>query len=77
VQQQKCLAHLLGSIRDVVATKPGWARDGGERRKGLLQDAIQLPVFSAHTLPAHARETERKSFPGAGLPGGEGGRSAH
>lgn len=42
VKQQKCLAHILRSINDVVATKKGRARDFGERLKGLLQDAIQL-----------------------------------
>jgi transposase len=42
VKQQKCLAHLLRSISDVLATKQGRARDFGERLKGLLQDAIQL-----------------------------------
>lgn len=42
VKQQKCLAHILRSIRDVVATKKGRARDFGERLKGLLQDAMAL-----------------------------------
>jgi len=42
VKQQKCLAHLLRSISDVLATKHGRARDFGERLKGLLQDAIRL-----------------------------------
>jgi transposase len=42
VKQQKCLAHILRSISDVVATKKGRARDFGERLKGLLQDAMQL-----------------------------------
>ena len=43
--------------------------DGGER-------ARQLPAFSANNLPAHARETGRKSSPGAGLRVGEGVKSA-
>jgi hypothetical protein len=42
VAQQKCLAHILRSIRDVLQTKKGRARDFGERLKALLQDAIQL-----------------------------------
>ena len=42
VKQQKCLAHILRSISDVVATKKGRARDFGERLKALLQDALQL-----------------------------------
>src|SRR5438874_13625739 len=36
----------------------------------------QLPAFSANNLPAHARETGRKSSPGAGLRVGEGVQSA-
>ena len=36
----------------------------------------QLPAFSANNLPAHARETGRKSSPGAGLRVGEGVKSA-
>jgi hypothetical protein len=42
VDQQKCLAHILRSISDVLQTKKGRARDFGERLKGLLQDAMQL-----------------------------------
>ena len=38
-QQQKCLAHILRSVRDVLRTKKGRARDFGERLKTLLQDA--------------------------------------
>ena len=42
VKQQKCLAHILRSIREVLKTKKGRARDFGERLKALLQDAMQL-----------------------------------
>jgi hypothetical protein len=42
VKQQKCLAHILRSLNDVMGTKKGRARDFGERLKGLLQDAMQL-----------------------------------
>jgi hypothetical protein len=42
VDQQKCLAHILRSISDVLQTKKGRARDFGERLKRLLQDAMQL-----------------------------------
>ena len=41
VPQQKCLAHMLRSISDVLQTKKGRARDFGERLKSLLQDAMQ------------------------------------
>ena len=42
VNQQKCLAHILRSISDVLQTKKGRARDFGERLKSLLQDAMEL-----------------------------------
>ena len=42
VTQQQCVAHILRSISDVVAIKKGRARDFGERRKALVQDAVQL-----------------------------------
>jgi transposase len=42
VDQQKCAVHILRSSREVVATKPGRARDLGEQLKGLLQDARAL-----------------------------------
>jgi len=41
VKQQKCLAHILRSISEVLQRKKGRARDFGERLKELLQDAIQ------------------------------------
>lgn len=42
VNQQKCLAHILRSISDVVETKTGRARDFGGRLKTLLQEAMQV-----------------------------------
>lgn len=42
VKQQKCLAHILRTIHDVLKTKTGRARDFGERLKTLLQEAIAL-----------------------------------
>ena len=42
VQQQKCLAHILRSIREVLAGKKGRARDFGARLKALLQDALAV-----------------------------------
>lgn len=41
VRQQQCLAHIQRSIRDVLATKTGRARDFGEGRKALRQEAVQ------------------------------------
>jgi hypothetical protein len=42
VRQQKCLAHLLRSISEVVETKRGRARSFGNQLKGLLQKALEL-----------------------------------
>jgi hypothetical protein len=42
VAQQKCLAHILRSIDDVLATKRGRARAFGEQLKALLQEALAL-----------------------------------
>lgn len=42
VDQQKCLAHILRSISDVVETKSGRACDFGEQLKALLQEALAL-----------------------------------
>jgi transposase len=42
VAQQKCLAHILRSISDVVETKTGRARDFGAQLKARLQDALAL-----------------------------------
>jgi transposase len=42
VRQQKCLAHIQRSIRDVLESKTGRARDCGEGLKALLQEAVPL-----------------------------------
>lgn len=42
VDQQKCLAHILRSISDVVERKTGRARDFGVHLKTVLQDALAL-----------------------------------
>lgn len=42
VDQQKCLAHILRSISDVVERKTGRARDLGEQLKACLQEALAL-----------------------------------
>ena len=57
VAQQKCLAHILRSISDVLQMKKGRARDFGERLKGLLQDAIQLwRAWHAGEVPGFVTE---------------------
>lgn len=43
VRQQKCLAHVLRSISDVVTTKTGRSRSFGKRLSGLLREAMDLP----------------------------------
>lgn len=42
VAQHKCLAHILRSIDDGLATKKGRTRDFGEQLKALLQEALAL-----------------------------------
>jgi transposase len=42
VEQQKCLAHILRSLRDVIARKRGRAREFGAQLKTVLQDALAL-----------------------------------
>jgi len=42
VRQQKCLAHVLRSISDVVETKNGRARSFGNRLTHLLREAMGL-----------------------------------
>jgi transposase len=42
VEQQKCLAHILRSLSDVVERKTGRARECGTRLKTVLQDALAL-----------------------------------
>ena len=42
VKQQKCLAHVLRSISEVVQTKTGRGRSFGKRLKGLLREAMEL-----------------------------------
>jgi transposase len=42
VKQQKCIAHALRSINEVVEAKQGRARHFGARLKGLLKEGLQL-----------------------------------
>ena len=42
VKQQKCLAHVLRSISEVVETKRGRGRSFGKRLSGLLREAMEL-----------------------------------
>lgn len=42
VDQQKCLAHILRSIKTVLERKTGRARGVGEQLKALLQEALVL-----------------------------------
>ena len=45
VKQQKCLAHVLRSISEVVETKTGRGRSFGKRLSRLLREAMELPGF--------------------------------
>ncbi len=42
VKQQKCMAHVLRSISEVVQTKVGRGRSFGKRLMELLREAIEL-----------------------------------
>ena len=42
VAQQKCLAHLIRNVSDVVESKRGRAREFGEHLKDLLQKSLGL-----------------------------------
>lgn len=42
VKQQKCLAHVLRSVSEVVETKKGRGRSFGARLKQLLREAMEL-----------------------------------
>lgn len=42
VEQQKCLAHFLRNITDVVVDKRGRAREFGLKGKALLREAMEL-----------------------------------
>jgi hypothetical protein len=42
VKQQKCLAHVLRSISDVVETRRGRGRSFGNQLKQLLREAMEL-----------------------------------
>lgn len=42
VKQQKCLAHLIRNINEVLASKQGKARHFGLRLKQILRDALKL-----------------------------------
>ena len=42
VDQQKCLSHLMGNVKEVVATKSGRARAFGEGVLNTLKQANQL-----------------------------------
>jgi transposase len=68
VDQQKCLAHLLRSIDEVLATKKGRARGFGERLKALLQEALarwhkhrdgHVPDFKADAEALQAEVTHQ------------------
>ena len=42
VKQQKCLAHVLRLISEVVQTKRGRGRSFGNRLSGLVREAMEL-----------------------------------
>ena len=60
VRQQKCLAHVLRSISEVVETKVGSGRSFGKRLSELLREAMQLRESQRRGEVAdYGGETER------------------
>ena len=60
VRQQKCLAHVLRSISEVVETKVGRGRSFGKRLSELLREAMDLRESQRRGEVAdYAGETER------------------
>ncbi len=59
LRQQKCLSHILESIKEVVETKKGRGRSFGNQLKGLLQEAMELwrgyHAGEVEDLPAAAK----------------------
>jgi FMN-dependent oxidoreductase (nitrilotriacetate monooxygenase family) len=70
---------ILPGLVPYVAATPEQAHAKQRELDALVPVAAslrQLPVFSANNPPVHGRERARKSSPEAGLPAGEGVRSA-
>ncbi len=60
VKQQKCLAHVLRSISEVVETKKGRGRSFGNRLKQLLKKAMDLwQIYHRGEVVDFAAEAER------------------
>ena len=60
VDQQKCLAHVLRSISDVVETKTGRGRSFGKGLKRVLREAMELwEAYHRGQATGFAAETER------------------
>ena len=60
VKQQKCLAHVLRSISEVVETKRGRGRSFGKHLSGLLREAMELrQSYRRGEASDYVAETER------------------
>ena len=60
VKQQKCLAHVLRSISEVVQTKRGRGRSFGNRLSRLLREAMELrQAYHRGEAADFAAEAER------------------
>ena len=60
VRQQKCLAHVLRSISEVVETKRGRGRSFGKHLSGLLREAMELrQSYRRGEASDYVAETER------------------
>jgi len=60
IKQQKCLAHILRSISEVVTTKKGRGRSFGNQLKRLLREAlVWWQAYHAGEVAAFASEARR------------------
>jgi predicted MPP superfamily phosphohydrolase len=66
------VVHTMTGTQQIAAITQAMSADDID-----FLETGQLPVFSANNPPGHARETGRKSFPGAGLRADAEVRSAH
>jgi hypothetical protein len=64
LQQQKCLAHLLRNVSQVIDRKRGMARQFGRTLKTLLRQSLDLwkarPNFSPDQYHAQAQQLEQR-----------------
>ena len=73
--RRRQVVDMLTAERNRLGTVPARIHQAIQQHIAWLEG--QLPAFSANIPPGHARETGRKSLPGAGLRGDAGVKNAH